>query len=116
MARQERRQTWDDFARSERSRHRDTQCAAETVDASDGVLRLVQIAEDLTCSFEERAAPLRRRQTSRRPQEERDPESRLEVGHQSRYGRLRDPQLASDPRKAPRLRGTDEGAQLLEAV
>ena len=107
---------WDDFAGSERSRHGDTQCAAETVDASDGVLRLVDVAEDLTCSFEERAARLRRRHTSRCPQEERDPEPGLEVGHQSRYGRLGDPQLASDPRKAPLLRGTDEGAQLLEAV
>src|SRR5437016_1886750 len=116
MPRQEWRQMWDNFAGSECTRHRDSQCAAQAVDPSGRVLRILKIAQNLTRSFEQYAARIRRRDLSRGAQEQLDPESGLQAGDHSRYRRLRDPEFASDPREAACLCGTHKGGQFLEVV
>ena len=51
---------WDNFAGSECTRHRDSQCAAQAVDLSGRVLRILKIAQNLTRSFEQYAARIGR--------------------------------------------------------
>src|SRR2546428_3518510 len=116
MPRQACRQMWDDFAGSECTRHRDSQCAAQAVDLSGRVLRILKIAQNLTRSFEQYAARIRRRDLSGGAQEQLDPESGLQVGDHSRYRRLRDPEFAREPPEAACLCGTHKVGQFLELV
>ena len=80
-------------------RHGDPDLAAQAVGVAGRVLRVLEVAQQLTRPLEEHPPDRGRLHAPRRAQQQLDPEARLELRHDPRDRRLRQPEL---PARSPR--------------